>query len=145
MKFNCTAFLALAIVAIGCAHTPPEKEAEEVPERAPIQRTRDVRVDSDPPGMRIYFGIAGTEDLAREQREYIGMSPCTVTVPSDKEGRFQNKVSSFARPKAVFMAEPPASATNLFKQSQVFSVPAMFVRPPPIPTAVFFDMTNPQK
>ena len=138
-----TLFLALAIIAFGCAHTPPKKE--EVQKPAPVPLTREVKVDTDPPGMRIYFGIAGTEDLAREQREYIGLSPCSVTVAVDKEGRFQNKVSSFARPKAVFMAEPPNSATNLFKQSQVFSVPATFVRPPPVPAAIFFDMTKPQK
>ena len=143
MELKFISFLALAIVAMGCVHTPPQKE--KVRESPPAERTRDVKIDTDPSGMRIYFGIAGTEELAREQREYIGLSPCTLTVPCDEQGRFKNKVSSFARPKAVLMAEPPASATNLFPQSQVFSVPATFVRPPPIPAAVFFDMTKPKR
>ena len=74
---------------------------------------------------------------------FIGVSPCSVTVPCDPEGRFVNSISGFARPKAVFEAEPPAAATNLFAQAQEFIVPAAFVRPPPIPRAVFFDMHKP--
>jgi hypothetical protein len=54
-----------------------------------------------------------------------------------------NNVSSFARPVAVFYAEPPINATNQHAQSQTFAVPAAFVRPPPIPSGVFFDMSKP--
>lgn len=127
--------LIVAAFAVGCAHTPTEF--------APTKYTRMVKIETDPPGMRVYFGIAGTEEAARKQREYVGTSPCSLTVACDEEGRFQNNVSGFARPKAVFMAEPAANSSNLFAQSQVFAVPAMFIRPPPIPKAVFFDMTKP--
>lgn len=123
--------LFLLIVATSCAHTPTE--------HAPTRNTRTVKIETAPPGMRCYYGIAGTEERAVEQREYVGLSPCVATVPSDGDN-FPNNVSGFARPKAVFMAEPPDGATNLHAQRQVFSVPAMFVRPPPIPRAVFFDM-----
>jgi len=123
-KFACFALL----IGAGCATFHP---------------TRQVKIDSDPPGMRVYFGISGSEAQAHQQREYVGTSPCTLTVPCDGEGRFVNKVSSFARPKAIIEAEPPYAATNLFAQQQVFIVPAIFVHPPPIPAAVFFDMHRP--
>lgn len=125
------ALFALAL-AVGCAHTPTEY--------APTRDTRAVKIITDPPGMRCYFGIAGTEDRAIEQREFVGLSPCVATVQSDEDDHFVNNVSSFARPKAVFMAEPPEGSTNLAPQKQVFAVPALFIRPPPIPRSVFFDM-----
>jgi hypothetical protein len=133
MNRKCLLVVA-ALAVVGCAHTPTES--------APTKYTRVVKIETDPPGMRIYFGIAGTEARARDQREFVGTSPCSLTVPCDGDGRFENNVSGFARPKAVFMAEPPAGATNLFAQNQIFAVPAMFIRPPPIPKAVFFDMAK---
>jgi len=119
---------ALAIVASGCRTPPP---------------IRTVRIETDPPGARVYFGIAGTPERAREQRQYVGASPCVLTVPCDEDGRFVNTVSSFARPVAVFYADPPSGTTNLHAKSQTFAVPAAFVRPPPIPSAVFLDLTKP--
>jgi hypothetical protein len=126
--------LALALFVCGCAHTPTEY--------APTSNSRSIKIETDPPGMRCYFGIAGTEERAIRQREFAGMSPCVITVPSEGD-YFQNNVSGFARPQAVFMAEPPEGSTNLFAQRQVFAVPALFIRPPPIPRAVFFDMRKP--
>ena len=124
--------LAAALVA-GCSTYQPT-------EQAPTKHTRVIKVSTEPAGMRVYFGISGTEDRAARQREYVGESPCSLTVPCDDEGRFLNKVSTFARPQAVIEAEPPTGATNLFAQRQVFAVPALFIRPPTIPAGVFFDM-----
>ena len=131
-----TTLTLLLALACGCkTHTPTEN--------APTKDTRVIRIETDPPGMRVYFGISGNEESARHQREYVGESPCKLTVRCDEDGRFLNEVSSFAHPKAVFEAEPPAGTTNLFAQQQVFVVPALFVHPPPIPQAVFFDMHKP--
>jgi hypothetical protein len=118
--------IAVAVIVCGC-HTPGE-------------RIRTVRIESEPPGMAVYFGIAGADDRAARQREYVGKTPCQLDIECDEQGRFVNRVSSFARPVATFYADPPASETNLFPQSQSFAVPAMFIRPPPIPRAVYFDM-----
>lgn len=111
-------------------------------EYAPSRNTRAVKIVTDPPGMRCFYGIAGTEERAREQREYVGDSPCVAILPSEGDN-FPNTVSGFARPKAVFMAEPPANTAGLHAQAQVFDVPAIFIHPPPIPKAVFFDMHKP--
>lgn len=126
-------YLLTAAIVCGCSTYQPT-------EFAPTATTRRVKIETDPPGMRIYFGIAGTEDRSKRQREYVGTSPCAVVVDCDEAGRFVNRISSFARPVAIFYADPPSDATNLFSQEQSFAVPAIFVRPPPIPRAVFFDM-----
>lgn len=104
-----------------------------------VAPTRTVRIETDPPGMRIFFSN-GREDMSEKEREYVGASPCSLTVPCDEEGRFINRVSSFARPVAVFYADPPHDAANLYSQRQTFGVPATFRRPGKIPSAVFFDM-----
>jgi hypothetical protein len=135
MKTLLTPLLALALCA-GCRTYQPT-------EYAPTKDTRVVKIETDPPGMRIYFGKAGTETLAVTQRQYVGQSPCTLTVPCDGEGRFVNTISDWRRPKAIFEAEPPHGSTNLYAQKQIFAVPAFFTYPPPIPGAVFFDMHKP--
>ena len=123
---------ALALVC-GCYTRSPESTA-------PTRNTRLIVIQTDPPGMRIFFGLSSTEARAITEREYVGQSPCALSVKCDKEGRFENTGSALARPKAVLQAEPPHDATNLFAQKQVFAVPAAFVHPPEIPKAVFFDM-----
>lgn len=126
---------ALAVVC-GCYTRSPESTA-------PTRNTRLVLIQTDPPGMRIFFGLSGTEERAIAQREYVGQSPCALTVRCDKEGRLENTIGGLARPKAILQAEPPHDATNLFAQKQVFAVPSAFVHPPEIPKAVFFDMHKP--
>jgi hypothetical protein len=99
-----------------------------------------IQVQTEPSGQRIYFAISSTEKSAIENREYIGQSPCSVIVKIDGDGRFDNTISGFVHPVAVFQAEPDATATNLFPQKQDFKVPAAFYHAPKAPDAVFFDM-----
>jgi hypothetical protein len=126
--------LLMALIICGC------KSPYQPTEFAPTPTSRRVKIETDPSGMRIYFGIAGTDVRAKQQREFVGTSPCVLEVECDEEGRFINRVSSLSRPVAIFYAVPPSEMTNLFAQEQTFVVPAMFIRPPPIPRAVFFDM-----
>lgn len=127
-----TVIFLLAFALAGCAHIPTEY--------APSKKTRAVKIETDPPGMRCYYGIAGTVEGAVRQRGYVGISPCVAIIPSDGDN-FPNTVSKFARPQAVFMAEPPAGITNnVHPQKQIFAVPGIFNRPPPIPRAIFFNM-----
>ncbi|MDR3459679.1 MAG: hypothetical protein P4N60_19800 [Verrucomicrobiae bacterium] len=104
--------------------------------------TKSISVETDPPGMRIYFCISATETNAMAAREYVGASPCSVKVKVDSDGRFQNQISSFKHPVAVFMAEPPALQTNLYPQKQAFPVPSLFHKAAKAPDAVFFDMNK---
>ena len=104
--------------------------------------TKNIKVETDPPGMRIYFCISANETNAAAEREYVGQSPCAVSVKIDSDGRFQNNISAFKHPVALFAAEPPALQTNLFAQSQAFPVPALFHKTGKAPDAVFFDMNK---
>lgn len=126
--------IALALIACSCKTMPPETISPG--------KVRTVRIETEPAGMTIYFSIAGTQARADSQREYVGRSPCEVQIECDEQGRFVNRISSFARPVATFYADPPAHLTNIFAQKQTFAVPAIFIRPPKIPRAVFFDMTK---
>ena len=105
-----------------------------------IGKDKTIKVETDPPGMRIYFAVAVTEKGAIENREYVGTSPCQVKVQVDGNGRFKNTFFGWTHPVAVFMADPPSTATNLFAQKQDFRVPAHFYKAPAAPDAVFFDM-----
>lgn len=101
---------------------------------------KTIKVETDPPGMRVYFCVASSEAKSVQEREYVGVSPCEVVVAVDGAGRFRNKISKFVHPVALFMADPPSGSTNLFSQEQAFEVPAIFHRAAAAPDAVFFDM-----
>lgn len=126
-----------AVIASGCASDRPDANGVD-------RHHRLVKIETDPPGMRVYFGYGATTNLALKEREYVGTSPCTYLAKSTAKGYFVNTVSQFAQPVAVFYAEPPALATNLYPQRQEFKAPAFVVRPAPIPQAVFFDMHKAQ-
>jgi hypothetical protein len=116
---------------------------DPVTAESPKASQKSIKVETDPPGMRIFFCVATSETNAMEQREYVGQSPCVVTVETDAQDRFVNKFSSFLHPVAVFMAEPPSTSTNLYAQRQEFQVPAAFHKAVKAPDAVFFDMHKP--
>lgn len=122
----------LFLLAAGCVN----RSTAEKPDLS----HRIVRIETDPPGMRIFFGYGASKNRAENEREYVGVSPCSYTANSTRNGYFRNTVSQFSKPVAVFYADPPSTETNLFSQRQTFNCPAFTVRPAPIPGAVFFDM-----
>jgi hypothetical protein len=128
MKFLVTTAL-LGILATGCASTPP---------------FRTVKLDSDPEGMRVFYGEGGTPQIAEHSKGYVGTTPCTANVPCDRHGCFDIEgiafYNSFVQATAVFIAEPPFGTTNLFQQEVTYHGDAHFQSPDKVPPGVFFDM-----
>lgn len=92
--------LSLLILA-GCATVPP---------------TRQVRLESDPPGAHVFVSY-GADERSAKAREYLGKTPCAAEIPADGDGRIKIPAgfmvySSFVPPVAVFTAEWPGIATN---------------------------------
>jgi hypothetical protein len=123
---------ALALLLVGCATT---------------DNTRAVKIDSDPPGARVFFGIGPNEDQADAAKNYIGTTPLEWRTKARGDGSFEFEgifvYSMAVRPAAVFTCEPTAAQTNLFKKRQVFHGGAMFQPPDKIPEGIFFDLRKP--
>jgi len=129
------ALLLASILIAGCVTHPIANKIGRA--------QKSIRVETEPPGMRIYFAIASDLNEAEANKSYIGQSPCSVVVKVDSDGRFVNPISGFIHPVAVFFAEPDSTTTNLFPKSQSFKIPAAFYYAPKAPDGVFFDMRKP--
>jgi hypothetical protein len=138
MKSIITIPAVLALILIGTVQAAPDKN----------QKTKTVSIDSDPPGMRIYFGGGASEERAQASREYLGTTPLKAEIPCKKDGTFLIHgallYSAVVAPVAIFTAEPPVGSTNLFIQYQRFHQGAsVFVSADKVPPAIFFDMHKP--
>lgn len=111
-------------------------------------RSRTVHIDSDPRGARVFFGIGPNEDRADTAKQFLGVTPFDWKTEANDDGSFEWTgifiYSAAVRPAAVFTAEPPSSATNLFPKRVVYHGPAWFVPPDKIPEGIFFDLTKPE-
>lgn len=127
----CLTFLLLA----GCQTGPPPPNEIQI------------KIESDPSGARVYFGTGSNEGTAEKGREYVGTTPCVWACPIETDGTFKITRAGFyntvIRPVAVFTAEPPSTATNLFIKKQIFHGVAHFQDPDKVPRALFFDLTKP--
>ncbi len=108
----------------------------------------DVKVDSDPAGAHIFWSVGANEDFASQKnRQYLGTTPFVWTVHPKGDGSFDLPgaliYSTFVPPVGVVTAEPPASATNLFIQRQVFHSGTIATASDKVPQAIFFDMHKP--
>lgn len=123
-----------ALLMVGCATTPPK------------DLKRKVHIDSDPQGVRVFYGIGTNEGVAEGRRAFIGVTPFDYSIEGDEEGRFKIDgalvYSIMVQPAAVFIAEPKSTETNLFTKRQVFHAGAMFSPPNKIPEGLFFDLTK---
>jgi hypothetical protein len=135
MRLICA--LILSALFVGCQSTP----------RPP----RVVKFDSEPQGARVFVGMGPNEGDAKKARNYLGMTPLEWTVPEemiDDDIYFRAPgalvYSMVVPPAVVFYAEPPASGTNLFPQTQVFHSGTTFTPADRIPLGVFFDLTKPK-
>jgi len=133
--------LSLVIVcACGCA-------GERGIESRPPKYVHLVRFESDPPGMRIYYGSGGEIKLAEKNISFIGLTPCEKKIGSTKDGDFEIEgvtlYNSFRPAVAVFICEPPYGQANLFRQEKSYHSEAHFIPADRVPDAVFFDMHKP--
>lgn len=123
--------LAVAALVAGC--------------KAPPKRV--VRIESDPAGMRVFYGDGANEDSAKPGRAYVGMTPCEFTPAQDDEARFDRSgiflYTEFVQTAHIFWCEPPPAQTNLFPKRQVFHGAAVFQPADKVPEKIFFDLTTP--
>jgi hypothetical protein len=129
------ALLIAAVFAAGCASVPPQ---------------RSIKIDSEPQGARVFFGMGPNEGDARKARNYLGTTPLVWDVPPEMidDGKYFKPpgalvYSLVVPPAIVFFAEPP-DGTNLFPRNQVFHGGTPFTPADQIPLGVFFDLRKPQ-
>jgi hypothetical protein len=125
-------FVGLVLLAAGCA--------------AP---TRTIKFDSDPQGAHVFMTMGANEDMAKNGRDYLGVTPFTWTTEVNGDGSFKTDrsaipfYSSFVQSVVVFTAEPPSGATNLYTKREVFHGNADYQKGNNAPQGVFFDLTKP--
>lgn len=121
-------FLLSAFIVAGCASTKPYA----------------VRLESDPPGARVYLSLGATANQAAKNRTYLGTTPCTVTISGTRKGYFDIPriayASDYVAGSATFVAEPPSGAEGQFVQTITYRGHTDYVDGDKIPQAVFFDM-----
>ena len=123
---------------------------------ASVSDVHHIKLDSDPEGARVFLILASTPkptDKIREivqmdtGREYIGMTPCTVTFTGDGNGYFVTPkiayVSTYVGGSATFTAEPPRGSTNLYPQTVSYRGNNRYVEGDKIPRGIFFDLHKP--
>ena len=137
------ASISLCILC-GCA-TEPQRTA---PNGTPLKKNeRVVHIESDPPGARVFFYAGAIKGGAVSGRQYLGSTPLDWIVEGNAKGYFKFPsalvVSLVYPPVAVFSADPPSGATNLFPQSQIMRGGTLATQGAKIPQAVFFDMHKP--
>ena len=129
----------VAICLAGCSNVGPRGQ-----EPLPPRYQHAVKLESDPPGMRVYFGTGGEIQMAEHARSFIGITPCETKIKCSRNGLFEIEgikvYNSFRPPVAAFMAEPPFGQTNLFRQDIIYNGEAHFHEADKVPDAVFFDM-----
>jgi hypothetical protein len=123
--------LLCLLLAAGCASPPP----------------RVIKIQSEPPGARIFFALGGNEDFASGHFEYIGQTPCEFTPEQNGDGTFKVPwvfvYSLFVAPVAVFRADPPTGSTDLYSKRQVLHGGTIATPAVKVPAGLFFDLTKP--
>jgi hypothetical protein len=113
--------------------------------------TKTIKFDSEPRGARVFQVHGANENIAEgaKGRNFLGITPFEWTTEVEGNGTFKVKAteipiySEFVQSVVVFVAEPPAGSTNLYRQREVFHTDASFQRGTPAPDGIFFDLAKP--
>ena len=131
--------LLTAVFLAGCQSTPTRTTADG---RTLRHDERSVRVESVPPGARIFLGQGYVTPTARESRGYVGTAPCEMVVRADTAGGWKIDgiflASMAVSPTAVITAE-----LNGETREQVFHSGALGRPADKVPQAILFDFTRP--
>ena len=139
MKFIITAAVVLSVFA-GIAE---EKKSHEP---APGKYKKSVRVETNPPGLRVFVGYGADLKNAIKRAEYVGQSPCTAEVVTDSRGRVEirNTITLYNKaiqPVLVFIAR--GEGTNGMEVTQSFKGGALLRGSDDVPAAIFLDAAKP--
>ena len=133
----------LLVMLLAFAVIAEEKKSHEP---APAKYKKSVRVETNPPGLRVFIGYGADEKKAIRRAEYIGQSPCVAEVVTDSQGRVdvRNKIGIYnkaVQPVLVFIAR--GEGTNDAEVTQTFKGGALLRSADEVPGAVFLDAKKP--
>jgi hypothetical protein len=87
-----------------------------------------MRVESSPPGARIYSGTSDSYASA----EFLGTAPCNATIPAKAGGKIWGT--------RTIWAVPPVNSPGLYPQSSTFG---SMIHRSQLPSSLFFDLAKP--
>src|SRR5690349_1241034 len=75
-----------------------------------------VRLESDPPGARVFYSESAAPQQSEKKNSYLGETPCVAMIDGTRSGYFKLPeiayVSNYMPGSATFLAEPPRGVTN---------------------------------
>jgi len=127
--------LSLLIVALGCAACSTT-----------TTRQFPVRLESDPPGARVFYSESAAPNQSEKKNSYLGETPCVAMIPGTRSGYFKLPeiayVSKYLPGSATFTAEPPRGVTNSEPLTFTYRGSTGYVDGDRIPQGIFFDFTR---
>jgi hypothetical protein len=124
--------LIIASVCAGCATTST--------------RQYPVRLESDPPGARVFYSESAAPQQSEKKNSYLGETPCVAMITGTRSGYFKLPeiayVSKYMPGTATFIAEPPRGVLTSNTISFTYRGSTPYVDGDKIPQGVFFDFTK---
>lgn len=125
------------LLIVSCRSAGPAQEAK------PDAFFRTVRIESAPPGARVFIAYGVSEAKSEGKEEFLGVTPCEARIAALRNGEFEIKphiaiASHFgAPPVAVILCR---SGTN--EQRHIYKKAAFGREGDKIPAALFFDFAR---
>lgn len=124
--------LACTIVFAGCSTTST--------------RQYPVRLESDPPGARVFYSESAAPQQSEKKNSYLGETPCVAMISGTRSGYFKLPeiayVSKYMPGSATFTAEPPRGVLTSNTISFTYRGSTGYIDGDKIPQAIFFDFTK---
>ena len=124
--------LMVASVCLGCSTTST--------------RQYPVRLESDPPGARVFLSESAAPQQSEKKNSYLGETPCIAMITGTRSGYFKLPaiayVSKYVPGSATFTAEPPRGLTTSNTISFTYRGSTDYADGDRIPQAIFFDFTK---
>ncbi|HEX5219987.1 MAG TPA: hypothetical protein VFZ59_10510 [Verrucomicrobiae bacterium] len=125
-------FLIVASLCAGCSTT----STREYP----------VRLESDPPGARVFYSESAAPQQSEKKNSYLGETPCVAMITGTRSGYFKLPeiayVSKYMPGSATFTAEPPRGVPTSNTISFTYRGSTPYVDGDKIPRGIFFDFTK---
>ena len=105
-----------------------------------------VRLESEPPGARVFYSESATPNQSEKKNTYLGETPCVAMITGTRAGYFTLPeiayVSDYVPGSATFIAEPPRGVTNTAPISFSYRGSTRLMDGDRIPRAILFDFTR---
>jgi len=105
-----------------------------------------VRLESDPPGARVFYSESAAPQQSEKKNSYLGETPCVAMIPGTRSGYFKlpeiAHVSKYLPGSATFTAEPPRGVATSNAISFSYRGSTSYADGDRIPQGIFFDFTR---